>query len=178
MFFLRARHPTHALAAVSALYFLVGCAVGTKEIALVDPPTVTGPAATVAVLREQQFCGSYSLNYILFDERPIAALAAGEHTSFNASPGRHTLSAFHHVIDMPLLVGGGSAAVPVGVRFGQYGASVTADLVAGATRRFLLRSKCFPLDENERVMIEPVEQWPTGAVPDPKAFVPPGKERR
>jgi len=178
MLFRRIRYSTHVLAAVSTLHFLVGCAAGTKEMALVDPPPFTGPAATVVVLREQQFCGSYPLNYILLDERPIVALATGEHTSFDVSPGRHTLGAFHHVIDMPLLLGGYPAAVPVGVHFGQYGASVTADLVAGVTRRFLLRSKCFPLDENERVMIESVEQWPDGAVLDPKALVQPGKGHR
>jgi hypothetical protein len=65
--------------------------------------------------------------------------------------------------------------VPVGAHFGQYGTSVTAELVAGATHRFMLRSKCVPLDEKERVMIERVERWPDGAAPDSKSFVPAGK---
>jgi hypothetical protein len=165
------------LGLVLVLQLLVGCAVGTREIPLVDPLPVTGPAATVAVLREKQFCGSYPLNFILVDERPIAALATGEHTSFEVSPGSHTIGVFHHVIDMPLLIGGGPAAVPIGAHFGQYGTSVTVELVAGATHRFMLRSKCVTFDEKERVMIERVERWPDGAAPDPKSFVPAGKSR-
>lgn len=172
------RCSARTLAAILMLDFLVGCAVGTKEMPLMDPLPVTGPAAKVAVLREQQFCGSYSLNYVLLDERPIAALAAGEHTVFEVSPGHHTIGIVHHVIDMPLLIGGGPAAVPVGAHFGQYGTSMAANLEAGATHRFLLRSKCVPLDEKERVMIEPLEQWPDGAVPGLRTFVPPGAKQR
>jgi hypothetical protein len=162
---------------VSTLQLLGGCAVGLREISLVEPLPVTGPVATVTVLREKQFCGSYPLNFILVDERPIAALATGEHTSFEVSPGSHTIGVLHHVIDMPLLIGGGPAAVPVGAHFGQYGTSVTAELVAGATHRFMLRSKCVTFDEKERVMIELVERWADGAAPDLKSFVPAGKRR-
>lgn len=172
------RFSARSLAAVLVLNFLVGCAMGTKEMPLVDPLPVTGPAATVAVLREQQFCGSYPLHYVVLDERPIAALATGEHTSFTVSPGRHTIGVFHHVIDMLPMLGWGPGVVPLGVHFGEYGTSVTEDLEAGATRRFLLRAKCFRVDENEGVMIEPVEQWPDGSVLNPKKFVPPGAGQR
>jgi hypothetical protein len=152
-----------------------GCAVGPKELPLLDPLPVTGNAATVSVWRESQFCGSYPLNYVVVDERPIAALATGEHTAFDLSPGRHTLGVYHHVIDMPLLVGGGSAALPVGVHYGQYGTSITADFSAGTSHRFFLRSQCVTFDEKQRVVIEQREQWPDGTAPDPHAFVRPGK---
>jgi hypothetical protein len=129
----------------------------------------------VVVWRVKQFCGSYPFNYIVVDGRPIAALAAGEHTAFNLSPGRHTIGVYHHVIDMPLLVGGGPAAIPVGVHYGHYGTSITVELSGDTSHHFLLRSKCVTFDEKERVIIEQLEKWPDGTAPDPRAFVNAGK---
>ena len=156
---------------LSIVLSVMGCAVGPAPLPIFEPHSVSGPAATAVVLRDKQFCGSYPLNYLVVDDRPIAALAVGQHTTFQLSPGGHTLSVLHEVIDMPLLVGGGPAAVPVGVRYGRYGKAITQDFSADITYHFLVTSKCFNLDENEKVTIERVERWPEGITLDPREFV-------
>lgn len=154
----------------------VGCAVGPRTMELLEPLPVSIDAATVAVWREKQFCGAYPLNYVLIDDRPIVALATGQHTAFQISAGRHSVGVFHSVIDAPLLVGSGPAALPVGAAFGMHGMSSTDTFSAGSSYNYILRSKCVTFDEDTRVSIERVDGWPSGASPSPEDFVPPGRK--
>ncbi len=86
----------------------------------------------------------------------------------------HRMGVFHSVIDAPLVVGFGMAAIPVGAVYGMNGKISTDTFTTGTTYIYLLRSKCFCLDEEERVSIERVEKWPNGASLTSKNFVPPG----
>ena len=166
-----------ALVLTCALNF-GGCAVtGQKELQLLDPEPVTEPSARVWIWRIKQFCGSTPLNYVAVDGRPIAALATGQHTAFDISPGRHTLDIIHHTIDSFLAVGGAYGAIPYGVNYSRYGISITEDFLAEKNYWLLLRSKCFSwtLDENKRVEVEKLESWPEDIAQDSK-FVRPGKD--
>jgi hypothetical protein len=165
-----------SLRIVSAVWasILAGCAVGQRSLEILDPVPVLGDGATVVVWRAKQVCGSYPLNYVLIDSRPIVALAVDQHTSFRVSAGTHTVAVFHPVIDKPLLVGAAPAALPLGVVFGMHGTSITETFAAGATHSYLLRSKCVTFDESTRVSIEAITQWPDGQPPSPENYIPAG----
>lgn len=162
---------------VTGLLALGGCAFGPTLLPLSRPPEVSSLSARVIVMRKKQFCSSYPLTYLLIDELPIAALATGQYTSFSTSPGRHTLSVRFHIIDAPLFVGGGAAAVPVGVRYGRYGTSASAEFSAGEEYKFLITGHCFKLDENERFAIEEQSNWPVDATLDSHESIEPGPQK-
>ena len=161
---------------LAVMLALGGCAFGPTSLPLSHPPEVSGPKAQVVVARRKQFCSSYPLTYLLIDDLPIVALATGQYTSFFISPGSHTLTIRFHVIDAPLLVGGGPAAIPAGVRYGRYGSTASADLAAGEKYKFLITGHCFKLDENERFAIEQQSDWPADAAIDSFRFVEPGPQ--
>jgi hypothetical protein len=163
--------------AVTGLLAQGGCAFGPSSLPLSLPPEVSGPSAQVVVMRKKQSCSSYPLTYLLVDELPIAALASGQYTSFSTSPGRHALTVRFHIIDAPLAVGGGAAAVPVGVRHGRYGTSASANFSAGKEHKFLITGHCFKLDENERFAIEEQSSWPVDAALDTYESVEPGPQK-
>lgn len=162
---------------VTGLLSLGGCAYGPTSLPLSRPPEVSGLSAQVVVMRKKQFCSSYPLTYLLIDEVPIAALTTGQYTSFSTSPGRHTLSVRFHVIDAPLLVGSGMAAVPAGVRYGRYGTSASSEFSAGTRYKYLITGHCFKLDENERFVIEEQSNWPVDVTLDSYEYVEPGPEK-
>lgn len=172
-----AKLSAHSILTMTGLLALGGCAFGLASLPLSRLPDVSGPSAQVVVMRKKQFCSSYPLIYLLIDEFPIAALATGQYTSFSTSPGSHTLGVRFHVIDAPLLVGGGRAAVPAGIRYGRYGTSISAEFSAGAEYKFLITGHCFKLDENERFAIEEQSNLPVDATLDSYESVEPGPQR-
>jgi hypothetical protein len=167
---------------VSIVLAVTGCAIvpitGQRSLPVVEPLAVEGPTATLVVLREKKFCGSFPLHYVVIDDRPIAALKTGQHTAFQLSPGSHTLNIQHHTIKgfkmpkqpiIPQL-----AIIPDEVISGRFGKAVTQNFSTEKTYYFLITSKCFPWDENNRITIEQVERWPEGITLDPREFVKPG----
>lgn len=164
------------LAVLSAV--MLGCAVGQRELDVMDPLPVNGDAATIRVWRTKQICGSYPLNYISVDNRPVAKLAVDQHTFFKVTPGKHTIAVFHSVIDKTIVSSPGPVAIPLVVGYGAYGNSVTETFDSGITYSYLLRSKCMGVDESTRVSIERVAEWPDGTPPAPENFRPPGKSAR
>jgi hypothetical protein len=68
-----------------------------------EVPSVTGPFASITVVRKRQLAGSGPIHYISLDGVTIAALEVGEYTTFRLSEGHHTLSLMRHVADTGLV---------------------------------------------------------------------------
>lgn len=161
------RLPLVLLLAIMA-FISIGC-TPLPILPIVEYPHASGPSATVAVLRNKQICGSYPPYYVEIDGRPIAMLSVGQHTSFQLTPGRHTLGVTYFIKDSHL--------VSYGLGFDRIANIDAHDFVADKQYYYVLTATCFPLDENKRVNIEEVGHWPEGLTIDPKDFVQVGPRR-
>jgi hypothetical protein len=164
-----------AVVVAACAWAVAGCATGTRSIEILDPVPAPEDAATIVIRRTGQACGSHPLTYVLIDDRPVAALATDQHTTFEVSAGLHTLAILHPVIDQPLLVGSGAGALAVGAAYGMRGTVGTESFAPRATHSYLLRADCAGLDEAKRFRLERVSEWPEGQAPAPSHFVPAGK---
>jgi hypothetical protein len=77
-------------ASVVILSLIVGCA---PTISIKEPPIVTGPSATITIVRNMRssFSGPSTL-YIELDGRTIAGLSAGQYTKFSVPEGNHSIA--------------------------------------------------------------------------------------
>ena len=142
------------------LFSLAGCVTGQRSLPIDGPVAVSGPAARVTVVRKKQFCGSAATHYVVTDERVLAALRPGQGVSFSVPPGDHVFGVYHHVIDDLVGIGGAGAGLPLGVSYGRYGVTVSVHYTAETEYNFLLTAKCVAWDENDRVEITQVVEWP------------------
>lgn len=163
------------LGAVTLALLVASCVTGPTKMEVLDPLPVEGASARMEIVREKQSCGSLSRVYVTVDDRPVAALRAGQNTAFDVSPGSHRVDVLHHVIDNVLGFAGYGGGAIFGVNFGRYGQAIRPELVVGRTHRFVLRAKCFSLDPDLTFSLLEIENWPEGMQPTAADFVTPGK---
>lgn len=163
-------------AALAILLFLLafktmGCVpifVFPPDLPLAELPPVEGPSATVMIARPDKFCGCWANHFISIDGTRIARLRPGQYTSFNISPGRHTLQTTWHVGEPMLL----------GFDFYPYEKALTSNFEPDRKYLFLLNHRCFARKETDRVDLLPVDGFPRQINLEPEHFVPPGPRRR
>jgi len=98
-----ARNLWHCTLCIAILFGLTGCILLPRELPVSEVPSVTGPFASITVVRKSQLTGSGPTHYISLDGVTIAALEVGEYTTFRLSEGHHTLGLVRHVADTGLL---------------------------------------------------------------------------
>jgi hypothetical protein len=94
-----AKNLWHCTIGITILFGLSGCILLPREPPVSEVPSVTGPFASITVVRKRQLAGSGPTHYISSDGVTIAALEVGEYTTFHLSEGHHTLGLIRHVAD-------------------------------------------------------------------------------
>jgi hypothetical protein len=85
--------------AIAMLFGLTGCSFLPSHTPVLEVPSISGPFASITVVRKGQLSGSGPTHYISLDGVTIAALEVGEYTTFHLSEGHHTLALIRHVVD-------------------------------------------------------------------------------
>jgi hypothetical protein len=99
----KARNLWHCTLGMTILFGLTGCILLPRDEPVSEVPSITGPFATIIVVRKRQLAGSGPTHYISLDGVIIAALEACEYTTFHISEGHHTLGLIRHVADTGLV---------------------------------------------------------------------------
>ena len=94
-----AKNLWHCTLGIAILFGLTGCILLPREPPVSEVPSVSGPFASITVVRKRQLSGSGPTHYISVDGVTIAALEVGEYTTFHLSEGHHTLALIRHVAD-------------------------------------------------------------------------------
>ena len=94
-----ARNLWHCTLGITILVGLTGCILLPRDELVSEVPSVTGPFASITVVRKSQLAGSGPTHYISLDGVTIAALEVGQYTTFHLSEGHHTLALIRHVAD-------------------------------------------------------------------------------
>jgi hypothetical protein len=98
-----ARNLWHCTLGITVLVGLTGCILLPRDELVSEVPSVTGPFASITVVRKSQLAGSGPTHYISLDGVTVAALEVGEYTTFQLSEGHHTLGLIRHVADTGLV---------------------------------------------------------------------------
>jgi len=98
-----ARNLWHCTLGITILVGLTGCILLPRDELVSEVPSVTGPFASITVVRKSQLAGSGPTHYISLDGVTVAALEVGEYTTFHLSEGHHTLGLIRHVADTGLV---------------------------------------------------------------------------
>lgn len=94
-----ARNLWYRALGITILFGLTGCILLPRDTPVSDVPSVTGPFASITVVRKKQLAGSGPTHYVSLDGVTIAGLKVGEYTTFHISEGHHTLALIRHVAD-------------------------------------------------------------------------------
>lgn len=135
--------------------FLAGCVVPNypQAVSIFEVPKVSGSACSATLVRKKQLAGSAPSHFISLDNRIVAALEAGEYTTFDLSEGRHTLGLKWRIMDR---MDQGMGVIVL--TWSPYEKSVEVDCQPPAAYLFTITSKGFVLDDHDRVELERVER--------------------
>lgn len=160
----------HFSASAVILLALAGCA---PTVTIKEPPVVTGPSATVTIVRKSQFIGSGPTHYIELDGITIVGLRVGQYTKFTVPEGYHSLTVTWFVGDKLVGVGGFGAGV-AWIEASPYEKKTGQNFEASKSYFFTLSSTLLDVDNNNRTDFMQVDSLQGEFALEGKTLVPPG----
>ncbi len=153
-----------------------GCAVWVERPAPPEVSAVEQPSeefSTITIVRKKQFALSAVLFTVSVDGAPVVNLKPGEYTQYRVLPGEHRVSIQWDIGGLNVLGGGpgGGGYITDPVR--RYNKKIRIECLSQASCFVIIDAKAFAGQEEERVMLQQVEQLQGDFTTEGKLFISP-----